>query len=709
VTFFWAISDFLSGRAKSMPLTEDMINEKGGQTLLDLAADSEHAGSGAALWMLLLLRLTSVATDQRVELRNSAIQTLLRIISAYGDSLSSEAWLISMRSVIFRLFSSIEDELRQVNTTAVMTKDSDDWKDTASVVIQGVAGLFASYLNVLTAHETFTSVWKELLGHFATMLDFHILEVNASTFSAVRDIVKQATAKSRVGFTRGTVDLAWELWSRGVPVHKQARDEKSADNQHCLLVWVETLLELYRLIEQDLDVDRVRKMLALLREAMQYATPGAYSSDVDYVTTLQGKILEVCKLIRTDIPGAPSAMISQVADFVTLAFTQESQGQQRSTYVAMSKESMSILQVLTINNASEIDIYRTDAFSNALSALAKPISMKYGFQVVSKTLPPWKAATTCFLQILDATLPHMQESEIPKANFQHIWSIIVAIANGIITAECHRAPPGSDVLEDQDFDVMSVQKLRRLIIPALGAESIPDKTRKAYAEGIFRTSVIHTPAPAESAIILRSSGGDMVGLNALYQSRKGRTVDPPPATRSKMSYVCLDELFSLLAISDEPSNKTSPKLATGQDKAHGSNGHTNGNASGNSNSQEEDGPASIHEQRVRLARTVAPYLILRCALSLRAYIADQPLRGRMPQPLSQRKELKKILSSLLALDSEPDAIPDTANVDSESRKHLLRLYPLLVSAVQIAGSSGDGEILGVIKKALDTVGEELGV
>lgn len=692
-----------------MPVTEDMINEKGDQTLLDLAADPNHAGSGAALWMLLLLRLTSVATDQRVELRNSAIQTLLRIISAYGDSLSSEAWLISMRSVIFRLFASIEDELRQVNTTDVMNKDSDDWKDTASVVIQGVSSLFASYLNVLTAHGTFTAVWKELLGHFASMLDFHVLEVNASTFNAVRDILKQVTDRNRAGFTRGTVDLAWELWAREVPVQKDVSDEKPGDNQHCLLVWVETLLELYRLIEQDLDVDRVRRMLALLREAMQYAEPGAYSSDIDYVTTLQGKILEVCNLIRTDIPGVPAAVITQVADFVTLAFSQESRGQHRSTYVAMSKESMSILQSLIIKNATETDIYRTDALFNALSALAQPISMKYNFRVVSKTLPPWQAATTCFLQILEATLPHIRESEIPKANLQNIWNIIVAIANGIVTAECHRAPTGSDVLEDQNFDIISFQKLRELIIPTLGANSISDKTRRAYAEGIFRTSIIHAPAPAESAIIYGNNGGDMVGLSALYQSRKGRTVDPPPATRSKMSYVCLDHLFSLLAIHENPNNRISSKRASAQDKPNGNNAHTDGEMNGNRDDQDEDGLASVHEQRVRLARTVAPYLILRCALSLRAYIADQPLRGRMPQPLSQRKELSFILSSLLTLHSEPDAIPDTANVDSESRKHLLRLYPLLVSAVHVAGSSGDGEVLAVIKKALDAVGEELGV
>jgi len=61
------------------------------------------------------------------------------------------------------------------------------------------------------------------------------------------------------------------------------------------------------------------------------------------------------------------------------------------------------------------------------------------------------------------------------------------------------------------------------------------------------------------------------------------------------------------------------------------------------------------------------------------------------------------------LKSEPEAIPDTPNVDSESRKHLLRLYPLLVGSVQVAGTAGDDKVLGLVREALDVVGGELGV
>ncbi len=635
----------------------------------------------------------------------------MRIISAYGESLSPEAWSICINSVVFKLLGSIEDELRLVVKSSSKTKSKDDWKETAIVVIQGVSGLFSSYLSVLTTHKDFQSSWRELLNHLATMLDFQSLDINAATYIAVRDILSRCTNREKPDFGKGAIDLAWDLWSRGIPVPKDGKDEKSGDNQKCLLVWVETLLELYRLIEDDLSVERVRRMLTLLRDAMQHATPGTYASDVDYVTPLQGRILEVFRMVRTDLQGVPSAMITQVAEFVSLAFNQERASQpasQKRTYVAMSKESMSILESLIVMNASESDIYDSEAFDTALAALARPITLKYQFPIVTKSAQPWREATASVLAILEATLPHVRSTSLPRSTVQNIWHTVVLIANGIISADCNSAPSSSNLLEDQDFDILSFRKLRELIIPSLGADVIPEKTRKAYAEGLFRTSIIHPPAPAEASVIYGNSSADVAGLGALYKPRNGRTIDPPPTKRNKMSMVCLDELFSLVAANDEAAAAPTI-LVQPPTPRHPRQPRPNAPQFGKESEAREQAAETSHELHVRLARTAAPYLILRCALSIRAYIADQPLRGGMPQPLSQRKELTRILRCLADLRSEPDAIPDAPNVDSDRRKHLLRLYTLLVSAIQVAGTSGDDKVLSLVREALEVVGGEMGV
>jgi hypothetical protein len=588
-----------------------------------------------------------------------------------------------MKAVIFSLLSSVESEQRSIDKVSAKDEGQDEWKETATVVIQGVSDLFGSYLDVLTAHRSFPHIWGDLIGHFRTLLGLGILDVNASVYSALRDILHRCAEQEKPTVGKDSLDLAWQLWSQGVPVPGDGKDDRSSDNQKCLLVWVEALLELYGLIQADFSVERVRRMLTLLREAMQHATPGQYASDIEYVTPLQGKILEVFRMVRTDLQGVPSAMITQVADFVSLAFTQEdaAKAAEKRTYVAMSKESMSILQSLIVKSASERDIYEAAAFATALSALAKPVVLKYQFKIVTKSVQPWRVATQSALAVLEAALPHLRGIGLPRETVQDIWNIIVSIANGITSADL--SAPGAataDIMDDQSFDMTSFRKLRELIIPALGAEVVPDDTRKAYAEGLFRTSIIHAPAPAEAVVVYGGSSG----LGSLYKPRNGRTIDPTPTPRSLMSEVCLDELFALVEAHDDDETNTDadPTAAAAE---------------------------TPHAMHVRLARTVAPYLMLRCALTLRGYVADQPLRGRMPQPLSQRRELTRMLRCLVALRSEPDAIPDALNVESETRKHLLRLYPLLVSAVQVAGTAGDEKVLGLVRGALDVVGGEFGL
>ena len=155
-----------------------------------------------------------------------ATHTLLRIFDAYGDRLSPEGWSICIKSVIFKLMSSIEDPLRSVSGSEVDDKRRSEWHDTAVVVLNGISGLLANYLDVLTVHPTFNSYWQQLLGHFASLLDFQVLEINTATFKALAQILSQSQNGAKQNFNKTTIDLAWDLWARGIPVAKQREGEK---------------------------------------------------------------------------------------------------------------------------------------------------------------------------------------------------------------------------------------------------------------------------------------------------------------------------------------------------------------------------------------------------------------------------------------------------------------------------------------------------
>jgi len=562
------------------------------------------------------------------------------------------------------MLSSIEDRLSTVTDSELPNthEERTSWIETTEVVLMGVSGLLATYLHVLTSHSSFTGCWRILLGHLKSLLEFDILDINTAVFKALAEILSNANrkAETEAKLDRNSIDLVWELWSDGLPLASTKLLGSNSNNQNCLISYVSSLQELYRLMKDDIDFERTQRILVLLRETVQQANVASYSADIEYLTTLQTQVLESLKMMRTDVSGVPATMITQIAEFATLAFRSDGTVQsekEKPTYVALSKASMELLESLVIAHAKDPEVYTKGALSSSLIALSKPITMKYSFRITTKGLAPWRQATMTALAILKATLPTIANKNIAQTDVQSIWTSIVKIANGITAADCTAESAPSSIKDDEDFDIASFLTLRELIIPALGTHLVPDKSRRAYTESLFHISLIHAPEPRE----LPQHNQEL--LASLYQTRKGRTVDPPPSPRTKMSYVCLDELVSLVSVHD-------------------------------------NSPAWI-----KLAQAAAPYLILRAGLTLRAYIADQPLRGLMPQPLSQRKELLYILQALVKLECEPEAIPDTPGVDSEGRKHLHRLYPLLAKAVRAAAK--DQEVLEWLGKALDEVGADL--
>lgn len=653
VTFYWVLSDFLSANEKSLVITADVLSESGSKDGLErLAADDEQKGSDAALWMLLLLRLTAVSTDERLELRNSAIQTLLRIFDAYGDRLSAEAWSACVESVIFRLLSSLETEL----AGAQKADDVVEWQGTCVLVINGISDLLGNYLDVLTTHDTFDRLWRDLLGHMTTLLDFRVLEVSTAVFKALTHILSRVHDGGKMPFDETSVEGVWQLWSRRIPTSKRAVENEN--NQSCLLAFVAALCEVYRLLQSELTVERVKRMLVLLQETVVEASEGSYVADVEHTTPLQTQVLAAVQMIRTDVDGVPSEVVMQVSDFVTMAFTRAGRSPKR-TYVAMSRASMTMLQALISRHASSEDMYTSGAVATALSALGKPIGLKYRFPTVTKSEQPWRLATTAALEVLDATLPLLDSLAIPKETVGAIWAEAVSVAGGILGADTESIPAGSDLTDDEAFDMASLSKLRGLLIPSLGGDAVGDGTRRTYAENLLRTSMVHPLTTDESWLV---EGHDDRG--AVYKPRPGRTATVAPTRRARVAYVALDELFSLVSIvSSVP--------------------------------EAEEGHRAL---RLRIASVAAPLLTLRCALTLRAYAADQPLRGKMPQPLSQRRELVWILRRLVALRSEGEALPGPGSTGGEDRKHLVRLYPLMVRSLAV---DGDGEVQGLLREALE--------
>jgi hypothetical protein len=205
---------------------------------------------------------------------------------------------------------------------------------------------------------------------------------------------------------------------------------------------------------------------------------------------------------------------------------------------------MQLLQSLILTHSGDEDIFCSGAFRLSLDALIVPIVLKYGFSREVRGSPPWIVATSASLAILEPAMDSIRRLSISDKEHRQIWKRIVTIAGAIAAADCSQAAENSNIASDEESDINSFRRIRDLITPALGSAVVADKTRRAYTESIFTNSFIHQPESDELPV----PGEDI--LKGMYHSRPGRTFDPEPQRRLKMSYACLDELFCLVRKDD---------------------------------------------------------------------------------------------------------------------------------------------------------------
>lgn len=633
-----------------------------------LTEDIENAsrrGSIPATWLHLLLCLTIVTSDDRGEVRNGAVHTLLRIFNICGERFPPEAWELCIRTILLRMLnmnvkmhgndpqSNKDDHLQARAASRDVVRA---WIETTEIMLRGTSGLLAHYMSTLVKAPGFTQSWHSLMELFESYLAFGTYNISAAVFSALSRMLSNASAAEMDGSSLQQVLQIWVDW---FPTSDGRVSSES--NQDALEAYVGLLREVYRLTSGTLNGRIIDSFIANLQRSVEESDSPGYASDVDTLTPLQVGVMDCLREIRTDIAGVPAALIGVLSTLIQRPFEKpnESSKPRGLTFVALSKASMDHLESLVKGHIHREEVFQTRALLSALTSLATPISLKYKWRPEGKGPTTWQKATFVTLNILASVIEKAKDLSIEADGMKPMWEQIVGIADGIMRADVSAAPPNAPIYDDESVDLSSFSTLRNLITPLLGSPTIPDPVRRSYTASLFQHSLIHRVEPGEIPPPTSSL------LQDLYKVRYGRTYDPPPVPRRRMAYSCMGELVTLVAAHD---------------------GST---------------------ERVKLAQAAAPYLILRAALPLKAYIADQPLRGRMPTPESQRRELLHVLKVMRELESEEMAIPDLDGVKSRRKKHLHRLYPLVCKAVGVAGR--DVEVVEELRAVLEVVGEGFGV
>ncbi|CEN59707.1 hypothetical protein ASPCAL02151 [Aspergillus calidoustus] len=682
---FWNVSDFLHDQTGRFTIETHIDTSVSEEKLAALAKAEDPSVAGNALWLLLLLRIVDITTDSRSEVRSCAIHTLLRIFDAYGQQLSPKAWNLCLNRVLFRMLEQIEASF--ANAQHKSSKDSDDdraWIETTVLVIKGVSDLLTNVFETIIDDADFELSWKRLLDYFQSLASLRLLAFSQAVFSSLSTILARVQLPG--GLNKQSLHSVWSVWVNGHPADKKDSLDLDKPNQDAAISYLHTFQQLYRLYKDDLTKQDVEKVLGHIKMLTWHSICPRYSSDIDRPSELQALVIDCLKMMCLDKDSSQGEIIRCLSEFADSALTKWSPSSdiRKPTYIAFSKGAIDLVSWYVVEYGIKQDIFADGSLSSALEHLANPVIQRYEWPGKDREPSLWQKSITASLDILRVAIPYVEQQydTSTESQISCFWNWVVEIANGIISARGYRTAPISrlTMLSDEAFDIEAFNKLKSFIIPPLGAPIISDTIRREFACALLHSSFIYLPQRHDLPTKYREDEA----LTGLYNVRPGRTLEPPPTTRTKMAYTALNALFEL---------SSSP---------------------GQANEALEASAAEERSRQIVVARSVSPYLILRCAVSLKGYISDQPLRGLMPQPTPARKALLYLLEGMVKLRSEPSAIPPppitkTVPGDTNSqnhKKHLEWIYPLVVQAVQVAGKQREG---GEVLRALGEVLREVGI
>ena len=655
VTLAWNVSDFLLGdiaKAKLDAVARQVKEaDDDEEEILSMVRDST-----SAQWLLLLLRLREIVRTSHKEVRKAAFQTTCSVFKNSGDHLTPGTWDLTLRSIILRI--SMSDALLYHQSTAEDIPDGGKVagdENMSIAIISGTSEVISQHLRLIEQVAQLPSLWEAFLSRLEAYLNLESHPLNAAIYQALTRVLSQIDASATIW--SGPMYRTLHLWLKRNPATLESNGKEP--NQEGIVAYVEAGTQLYRLTQQSMSVSQTRTLVENLYLAIRHSDEPRYGADVNNMSALQSKALDLLKSVRSD---TPSTLVVVAAKLVTLHHDTAAQRSPNNgpTFVAIVSEAIDWLQVLVLEHIADMDLFETGGFSITVQSLRCLIERKYAFPLEHKGVPLWRKATSTAIQLSGPLLEQCQTQGVDTATKISIWTEYVHIAAGVVQAnDLGLVEDEVKIFEDQMADIESFKALREVLIPRLGDPDLPDSVRLVYARSLFVASIIHPTEPGELP------ENEMPPIENIEKIRRGRVKRVPYSQREKMCYECLSELIAL-------ARKTTDSV-----------------------------------ERQKLARAAAPLLILRLAIPIRAYVADQPLRGRRPQPLSELEELLFCFEAIKKLKLNPDALaadPITAWRTGESA-HLHFLYPLLARAVGTAGDrwSGAEEVLTPLQSVLQAI------
>jgi hypothetical protein len=656
VTMAWNVSDFLLGKAADEDLDRVSRQVKEADDFEE-EVQSIIRHSSSAQWLLLLLRLQDTVKNGHKEVRKAAFQTICSIFKSNGEQLTPATWDLTLRSIVLRVgfFDSwlYRDTGEDQETKPREPSLKDESISTAIII--GTSEVISQHLRLIEQVAQLPSLWEAFLSRLEAYLDLDSHALNAAVHQALRSVLRHIDANAKIW--TGPMYRTLHLWLKRNPATSES--ERKDSNQESFIAYVDAGIELYRLTEQSMSMSQSRTFVECIYLCIRHSDGPRYAGDVTNLSPLQTKGFDLLKRVKTD---TPATLVIVAAKMITLhhdAATDE-RPNERPSFIAISSEAIDWLQGLVLANVADMELFESGTMETVVHNLRHIIMEKYTYSLEHRGVPLWHKATSAAVALAPRLLDQCSHQAVEQTTRVGLWTEFVGVAAGIVSAKgMESVEDPNKIYEDMLVDIESFKTLRSVLIPHLGDVNIPDSVRMAYTQALFEASIVHATERGE----LPASGASP--LQDLSKIRRGRVKPVPYSPREDMCYECLNELITL--------------------------------------SSRDEGS----QESTKLAQVAAPLLILRLAIPIRAYIADQQLRGKTPQPLSELEELLFCFETIKTLRLHPEALIADPVADKRRGEnvHLHFLYPLLVKAVGIAGSGwyGAAEVLDPLQAVLQAI------
>lgn len=354
---------------------------------VDLGSQSRDA-----LWLKLLHCLLMLATDNRNEVRTSALQTLFKCLELHGHKLPESLWSLVLSEIVFPLFDKIkqgpaaltDDELDEIEPIPFTTDDvHSQWAETAALALASLATILMDFKQSIGSMKEFGGIASRLASmsvEFFSHAGDKPCAASLTVFRKLIQLVKDCPAdRSSLQETlwRAVEDMKTSLVGNAQLDRISAETPYSQDSLAILIQVAQDMHTAFTPHEQY----RTEVLSNLVKEAVTYSRSPVYPADIDTMTPVQASAIDFIRASAdSGFTAATPSLVLDLAEYITLAFigafeyvdsslpyaNSKKQVTRLVTFVALSKAAMPLAASVFTKYSKEASLYDTGAFERVM-------------------------------------------------------------------------------------------------------------------------------------------------------------------------------------------------------------------------------------------------------------------------------------------------------------------------------------------------------